>query len=100
MSAEGAPEPPPLFDVVIPGEQVRKANGPWLHPRPGETDTPPGARRPGEDEAALAERFQDELERRLPAALEQAQRPVRQAVGDAFREAVGAARRPSEPDSD
>ncbi|MBK1727417.1 hypothetical protein [Halorhodospira neutriphila] len=100
MSAEDAPQPPPLFDVVIPGEQVRKENGPWLHPRPGEADEPPGARRPGVDEAALAERFRDELERRLPEALEQAQRPVRRAVDDAFREAVSAARRPAEQDSD
>ncbi|MFW6346447.1 MAG: hypothetical protein ACOC0M_08995 [Halomonas sp.] len=39
MSTEDASQPPLLYDVVIPGEQVREQGGPWLHP----SDTEPAA---------------------------------------------------------
>ena len=42
------PQPPLLYDVVVPGEQVRANDGPWLRPEadgdaPGEQPQPPFA---------------------------------------------------------
>ena len=126
MSTEGTeqpPQPPLLYDVAIPGEQVLADDGPWLRRAVAEegVEADPATRAvpplaggeaataaPGSDSERPAERraeierritrelahhFRHELEQRLPEALREAQAPIRKAVDDALIDAVTASRR-------
>ncbi len=107
--------PPLLFDVAVPGEQVRSNDGPWLGPPPeargSVAEPPPLPVEPGASTAPeapasleraelertitreLARHIRSELERRLPEVLEEAQGQIRKAVDDALIDAVSASRR-------
>ncbi len=74
---------PMLFDVVAPGDRVRQSGGRLEPDR--EAEAALNARAVTRE---LAKQFKAELDRRLPAAMREANARIRRAVDEALLEAV------------